>query len=179
MSTRRSPALAGPSKKISSWVRPGVCEVRARLLRPVSALMREDLPTLDRPAKATSVAPIGGSISIEGAAWVKRHSPANSFRPASISSLSISAAMRKCFFASWPGLSRPPTSTFLLHSNVDARHMAGHDEIEAILCGGTLGYVAFLGRNKPRMLLKSSTLTPLRRMMTLCWVTDSVLFQAQ
>ena len=68
MSTRRSPPVGGPSKKISSWVRPGVCEVRARLLRPVSALISEDLPTLERPAKAISSAPIGGSVSIEGAA---------------------------------------------------------------------------------------------------------------
>src|SRR6185369_8483318 len=52
MSTSRSPALSGPSKKISSWVRPGVCEVRASALRPVSALIRLDLPTLERPAKA-------------------------------------------------------------------------------------------------------------------------------
>jgi hypothetical protein len=33
------------------------------------------------------------------------------------------------FFASWPRLSRPPTS-FLLHvcKDVDARHKAGHDD---------------------------------------------------
>ena len=39
---------------MSSCVRPGVREVRARLERPVSALMSEDLPTFDRPAKAIS-----------------------------------------------------------------------------------------------------------------------------
>jgi hypothetical protein len=54
MSTRRKFAFSGPSKKISSWVRPGVCEVRASALRPVSALIRLDLPTLERPAKAIS-----------------------------------------------------------------------------------------------------------------------------
>ena len=48
-------------KKISSWVRPGVCEVRASALRPVSALIRLDLPTLERPAKAISMPCIGGS----------------------------------------------------------------------------------------------------------------------
>ena len=42
------------SKKLSSCVRPGVCEVRASVLRPVSALTRLDLPTLERPAKAIS-----------------------------------------------------------------------------------------------------------------------------
>src|ERR1700742_2310517 len=93
---RRSPGVggAGSSKKISSWVRPGVCEVRARLLRPVSALMREDLPTLERPAKATSMAPIGGKVSVEGAAQVNCQSPAKSLRPFSISFASMSAVMR-------------------------------------------------------------------------------------
>ena len=36
-------------KKISSWVRPGVCEVRARALRLVKALIRLELPTLSGP----------------------------------------------------------------------------------------------------------------------------------
>jgi hypothetical protein len=55
----RSPS----AKKISSWVRPGVCEVRASAVRPVSALISDDLPTLERPAKAISGAPIGGRPS--------------------------------------------------------------------------------------------------------------------
>ena len=55
--------MAGAAKKISSWVRPGVCEVRASALRPVSALIRLDLPTLERPAKAISSPRIGGSTS--------------------------------------------------------------------------------------------------------------------
>ena len=46
---------------MSSWVRPGVFDVRARPERPVSALMSEDLPTFERPAKATSGGPTGGS----------------------------------------------------------------------------------------------------------------------
>ena len=37
-----------------SWVLPGVEEVRTRLRRLMRRLMREDLPTLERPAKATS-----------------------------------------------------------------------------------------------------------------------------
>src|SRR5882757_6071694 len=97
MSTSRRPSLSGPSKKISSWVRPGVCEVRASALRPVSALMREDLPTLERPANAISSPAIGGSVSIEGEAQIKCQSPANSFRPCSISFASGSAVMRACF----------------------------------------------------------------------------------
>ena len=42
------------SKKLSSRVRPGVFDARARSRVPVSALMSEDLPTLERPAKAIS-----------------------------------------------------------------------------------------------------------------------------
>src|SRR5690349_12421685 len=78
-----SPAPA--EKKISSWVRPGVCEVRASALRPVSALIRLDLPTLERPAKAISLPAAGGSVSIELADQTNCQSPANSLRPASIS----------------------------------------------------------------------------------------------
>src|SRR5882724_84411 len=95
MSTSRKPALPGPSKKISSWVRPGVCEVRASALRPVSALIRLDLPTLERPANATSMPAIGGSVSIEGEAQKNCQSPANNLRPCSIRSASISAVIRR------------------------------------------------------------------------------------
>jgi hypothetical protein len=83
MSTRVS--FEGPVKKISSWVRPGVFEVRASARRPVSALMRLDLPTLERPAKAISTPRIGGSTSIDPAAQANCQSPANSLRPASVS----------------------------------------------------------------------------------------------
>src|SRR6187431_283736 len=96
MSTRRSPAFSGPSKKISSWVRPGVCEVRARLLRPVSALIRLDLPTLERPANATSIPVILGRPSSALAAHRNCQSPANNFRPALISADVKSAVMAPC-----------------------------------------------------------------------------------
>src|SRR5215475_4434924 len=83
MSTRvRRP---GPVKKITSWVRPGVCEVRASARRPVRALIRLDLPTLERPAKAISMPRIGGSAAAVPAAKTNCQSPANSLRPASIS----------------------------------------------------------------------------------------------
>src|SRR5262245_19565352 len=80
-----SVSLPGPAKKISSCVRPGVCEVRARALRPVSALIRLDLPTLERPANAISWPRIGGRTGSEPAAATNVHSPANSLRPDSIS----------------------------------------------------------------------------------------------
>src|SRR5581483_9786012 len=94
MSTSRRPAWPGPSKKISSWVRPGVLEVRASALRPVSALMRLDLPTLERPAKAISTPAIGGRVSIDGDAQMNLKSPANNLRPCSIRSASGSVVMR-------------------------------------------------------------------------------------
>src|SRR6478672_3754982 len=77
--------LSPPLKKMSSCVRPGVREMRARFLRPVSALMRLDLPTLDRPAKAISTPRMEGSDTADPAAAIKRQSPANKRRPASIS----------------------------------------------------------------------------------------------
>ncbi len=40
---------------------------------PTSALMRLDLPTLERPAKATSGGPSGGSAATVGASVTKRH----------------------------------------------------------------------------------------------------------
>src|SRR6185437_435078 len=82
-----STTLRGPPpvKKINSWVRPGVREVRARFLRPVSALIRLDLPTLERPANAISTPRIGGSDTAEPAAAVNSQSPVNRRRPASIS----------------------------------------------------------------------------------------------
>src|SRR3954451_5360197 len=97
MSTSRKPASFGPSKKISSWVRPGVCEVRASALRPVSALIRLDLPTFERPANATSRPCIGGSVSSDRGVQMNCHSPANSLRPCSISFASVSVLMRRAF----------------------------------------------------------------------------------
>ena len=52
------------SKKLSSRVRPGVFEARARSFMPVSALISDDLPTLERPAKAIS-APVDGRQLVE------------------------------------------------------------------------------------------------------------------
>src|SRR3981189_1261670 len=96
-----STSVSGPApvKKISSWVRPGVLEVRANALRLVSALIRLDLPTLERPAKAISTPSGGGSDSSEEAADRKRHSAANRFRDVSLSSeLNASADIGLVFF---------------------------------------------------------------------------------
>src|ERR1700722_19765745 len=82
-----------PPKKISCWVRPGVFEVRASARRPVSALIKLDLPTLERPANAISGAPIGGTESSPPAAEIKSHAPANRRRPASISAVENSPMM--------------------------------------------------------------------------------------
>src|SRR3954451_17410099 len=82
---------AVPEKKISSCVRPGVCEVRASALRLVRALTRLDLPTLERPARAISTPSGGGSrSSVPAAAW-KSQVEANSRRPASITASEAAA----------------------------------------------------------------------------------------
>src|SRR5215475_8105370 len=83
MSTRVRRSSA--AKNTSSWVRPGACEVLASPLRLVSALMRLDLPTLERPTNAISLPLIVGSEAADPAAETKRHSDANSRRPAPIS----------------------------------------------------------------------------------------------
>src|ERR1700761_4737604 len=113
MSTRRRLDVSGPLKKINSWVRPGVLEVRARALRPVSALISEDLPTLERPANAISGPAIGGSEASDGAAATKSKSPANRRRPGSVSVLEKSSAnppprrRAVCLGLDWVGLAVP------------------------------------------------------------------------
>src|SRR5437762_7878802 len=67
--------------------------MRARLLRPVSALIRLDLPTLERPAKAISMPVSFGSVSSELAAQRNCQSLANNCRPALISADVKSAVM--------------------------------------------------------------------------------------
>jgi hypothetical protein len=85
--------LVGLWKNTGSWVRPGVRDGRASALRAQSALIRLDLPTLERPAKAISMPRIGGSDAIDPAAAANCHSPANNLRPASISSVESAASM--------------------------------------------------------------------------------------
>ncbi|MET4262184.1 hypothetical protein ABIC09_007160 [Bradyrhizobium sp. S3.12.5] len=74
-----------------------------------------------------------------------------------------------------PAIHVHPHSTL---QNVDARDKPGHDDVEAFAPGNDDDYVAFLA-NVALRLSNSSTFTPLRRMMKLCWSTESVLFQAQ
>ncbi len=72
-------------KKLSSRVRPGVTETRARLVRPVSALIRLDLPTLERPAKAISGRPSFGKSSMRTTPLTKVQAPLNSASPLAMS----------------------------------------------------------------------------------------------
>src|SRR5581483_4401081 len=76
----------GASKKLSSCVRPGVLEARARPRCRTSALNRVDLPTFDRPAKAISRWSSAGRNCRSGTLLRKRHGRANSASPAAISS---------------------------------------------------------------------------------------------
>src|ERR1700683_3961279 len=100
---------------MSSLVRPGVFEVRANARRPVSALIRLDLPTLERPANAISGAPMGGTESSPPAAEIKSHAPANRRRPASISaaekSAMVSALCSPATLMSWIRRRRPRDGT--------------------------------------------------------------------
>ena len=66
------------------WKREGVFEVRARLFCPVSALIRLDLPTFERPAIAISGHAAGGSWSSLATPMTKVAGRANSRRPASM-----------------------------------------------------------------------------------------------
>src|SRR5438105_2702613 len=125
MSTRRSSLFPGTSKKISSWVRPGVWEVRASALRPVSALIRLDLPTLERPAKAISIPAGGGSDSTEAAAQMNCQSPAKMRRPCSINSAAASRAMSTSLSSS---LLLAREQRFQVVEQFDLGAVALHDE---------------------------------------------------
>src|SRR6201999_4083229 len=85
------------SKKLIWRVAPGVWETRARLLRPVSALTRLDLPALERPTKATSLSFSGGKFSAEVAPQTKSQAPAKSLRAASAAA-SASSVIRRFEF---------------------------------------------------------------------------------
>ena len=70
------PGRAGAGRGKDQFLRPaGRVEVRASALRPVSALISEDLPTLERPAKAISGPAIAGSEASDDAADTKFNSP--------------------------------------------------------------------------------------------------------
>ena len=92
---RRGSAPRPSVKKLISCVRPGVFDARASALRPVSALIRLDLPTFERPAKQTSSRSAGGSPSIATTPFTKSQGPANSMRPRSSASGSGSSARRE------------------------------------------------------------------------------------
>src|SRR5215472_12304677 len=183
---------AGPRKKINSCVRPGVLDVRASALRPVSALIRLDFPTFERPAKAISTPCIGGSAANTPAAALKLQSDANSRRPASISPAVKAADIGRTTHRqnvlgmapySFGGLifesnslrvAVSPFSLFAEASPISGRFARRLLPNVLSRPGSEPSF-----ENDAEMLSHSSTLTPLRRMMMLCWVTDSVLFQAQ
>src|SRR5215207_2299899 len=79
-------SLSG-AKKFSACVRSGILEVRAKPFSPTSALMRLDLPTLERPAKATSGGPWTGSAARFGAESTKRQGIAKRRRVSSAESV--------------------------------------------------------------------------------------------
>ena len=64
-------------------MRPGVLDVRANVLRPVNAFTKEDLPTLDRPAKAISGNSASGNCANPTTPSIKSHGPANTLRAVS------------------------------------------------------------------------------------------------
>ncbi|MNY69510.1 hypothetical protein D3C86_2074570 [compost metagenome] len=72
---------------LSSCVRPGVLEVRASVDVPQSALIRLDLPTLERPAKAISTRSMGGRSARLTQPLVNRMGRANIRRPRSMRSV--------------------------------------------------------------------------------------------
>ncbi len=149
-------------KKISSWVRPGVREMRARFLRPVSALSRLDLPTLERPASAISVPRIFGSETADPAAAANCHSPANRRRPASIS-LAVNFSI-------------PGTLNEIAGEYPAIQNVLSEERQKKTLFGYCCG---FFFTNNALILSINSILAPCLRMMMLCCTTDSELFQAQ
>jgi len=80
-------------KKFSCWVRPGVELVRARPRRPTMRLIADDLPTLERPANATSGKSPSGRKSSDGADSRNSTRPENSRRASSTAS--------SCSLTSW------------------------------------------------------------------------------
>src|SRR5277367_45957 len=85
-----------PSRKKLIWrVRPGDCETRASALRPVSALMRLDLPTFERPTKAISGSSGGGIASLFAAPAMNSQGPANRRLAAAISSVENSLTRQR------------------------------------------------------------------------------------
>ena len=147
------------------------CDTRASALRPVSALMRLDLPTFERPTNATSGSVDFGIASMFAAPATNSQVPANNFRP------------------SMPGPRRPArtsvrtatgsgTSTALIpdirawpRRRTDGGRDARVPGFRCLLAGWVRA------PEKPRRfrkadafrLLKRCTSTPWRRIITYCW----------
>src|SRR3982750_1374089 len=67
-------------KRLICRVRPGVRDTRAKFVRFISALIRLDLPTFERPTNATSGSKDAGNASMVAAPATNSQEPANSFR---------------------------------------------------------------------------------------------------
>src|SRR6185437_13137641 len=124
MSTILSGASAD-SKILSSCVRPGVFEVRARLPLPVKALISDDLPTLERPAKAISVRSMGGKSAIRTQPFTKTKGRAKSNRPASINA---SGAAGSTLPAGLVGLRRSSEARHDVAEKIDLHPVPLHDD---------------------------------------------------
>ena len=78
-----------------------------------------------------------------------------------------------------PGLV-PGIHVLAAKKGVDGRDTPGHDGervCATVACRSR--YVAFFFVNSDLILSNNSIFAPFLRMITLCWITDSVLFQAQ
>ena len=84
----------------------GVFDVRARFLVPVSALISDDLPTLERPAKQISNRPFAGNCRGSTAPSKKSQRAEKSLRPASISR-SVKGADMSNYLAPPPSTETP------------------------------------------------------------------------
>src|SRR5262249_14299728 len=140
----------------------------------VSALIRLDLPTLERPAKAISMPRIGGSAASDPAAAVNCHSLANSLRPRSISS----GVKAKADMDAWAFMKRAPheeqplTPASLSVLKRFLKRLFGFPPKRFLKNFFSLSPVRSPWPN-------SSILARRRRMITDCGITDSVFSQAQ
>src|SRR5882672_3849859 len=123
--------MPGASKKLSSCVRPGVLEVRASPRRLTRALIRLDLPTLERPAKAISCRSAAGRNCSSGTLLTNCHGRLNSASPAASSS-GVKSVILPLPILSQNGEREPvphPLRAFLAAQDVARRVDPGRDGV--------------------------------------------------
>ncbi len=138
-------------------VAPGLADTRASVRRPVSALTRLDLPTLERPAKAISGSAMAGSDSNDAAPATNSQVPAKSLRAASIS----------------PGVR--PSGFLVVHQpflDVPLPPFFPPPPPPPSAAAGA-------GSTATACLALAPRSVPWRRMIVYCWAIDSVLLHAQ